>query len=382
MIWIRVAVIQYRNRPAGSVRAPEDRDQGQEVGHLPLQLDVLVVLGVGVVRRQRHPRGDQLGQRREDGEDADPEAEDVEAGDRRLRQAPVDPEHRRVETRVGDVAGRVEGRGRRALDAREQVDPEHVPHRARVEVGEPLAEHRVHRDQEAHRQQDRQAAAGRVHAALLVELRDGRLLLDPVALVLALQLLDLGLEQLHLARRHELAPVERDHQQPEGDRQQQDAEHDVLAGQLIEEDQPDEQHLEDRREQPRDGADRVDARDGGLQRRLARGRRHRRRAAAAGRAAQRRARGDDQHQRNEKQDRREADEGLLEAGHAVVSRQVSGRGRSRRDSMDGSGRCAWRPSSSAKQSVLLDRLLGVAGARVARTGSRTAATRTRCDTGG
>ena len=124
----------------------------------------------------------------------------------------------------------------------EQVDPEHVPHRARVEVGEALAEHRVHRDQQAHRQQDRQAAAGRVHAALLVELRHGRLLLDPVALVLALQLLDLGLEQLHLARRHELAPVERDHDQAGGRSSAAMMPNTMFcAGQLVEEDEPDEQ---------------------------------------------------------------------------------------------------------------------------------------------
>ena len=59
--------------------AVQDGDQRQEVGHLPLDLDVGVVGHARVVRRQHLARGDQLDQGRDDREDADPEAEDRRA---------------------------------------------------------------------------------------------------------------------------------------------------------------------------------------------------------------------------------------------------------------------------------------------------------------
>ena len=77
-----------------------------------------------------------------------------------------------------------------------------------VVVRQALAEHRVHRDQEPELEDDREAAAGRVDAALAVELLDRGLLLDAVALVLALELLDLRLEQLHLPGGGQLAAVQ------------------------------------------------------------------------------------------------------------------------------------------------------------------------------
>ena len=123
--------------------------------------------------------GDQLHERRDDREDADAEAErcqrPVVTGSGRPQLIP-----NATGLRHGLMTwpGGVEHRRGVADDAqdRPEVDAEHLEHRARVVVGEALAEHRVHRDQQAHREQDREAAAGRVDAALLVELLDRGLL--------------------------------------------------------------------------------------------------------------------------------------------------------------------------------------------------------------
>jgi len=61
--------------------------------------------------------------------------------------------------------------------------------------------------------------------------------------------LQLGLHHLHASLRHDLGPEDRDHEDPDDDRQQDDGDTDV-AGDAVEEHQADEDGLEDRREDP------------------------------------------------------------------------------------------------------------------------------------
>ena len=249
------------------------------------------------------------------------------------------------------LAGGVEDGRRVAHDVERhgQVDAEHLQHRRDVVVGEAVADHRVHRDEEEHREQGGQAAAGRVDAALLVELLGRRLLLHAVALVLALDLLDLRLEHLRPLRGDHLLPRERRHQQLDDDRQQDDRDGDVAAHQRVQQHQRDEQDLEDRREGPGQEVHGVGAGAGRRQRRLGVAGGGSGRAAAGG-GGTRHACRDDQGDDDQEQERRQPDEELLEAGHAIVLVSVSGPGHSRPGSRDGTGRGALRPSSDPRSS--------------------------------
>ena len=86
----------------------------------------------------------------------------------------------------------------------------------------PLLDDRVHDEQERHLEEERQAAGQRADAALLEQLLLGDPRLHGVALVAALDLLDLGLEELHPALRDELAAVERDDHDPDDEGQGDD----------------------------------------------------------------------------------------------------------------------------------------------------------------
>ena len=141
-------------------RAPQDRDERQEVGHLPLDADVgVVVRGGRVGRRQRHPRLHELEQRRDDGQDADPEA-----GDEQPEQLTCSggPSHAR--TAIGSRHGLATWPAalkigcRIALEPGQDLQPEDVEHRVHVVVREALADDRVDRDQQAEREEQRQAA--------------------------------------------------------------------------------------------------------------------------------------------------------------------------------------------------------------------------------
>ena len=231
----------------------------------------------------------------------------------------------------------------------------------------------------------RQPPAG-LMPALLVELLRGGLLLDAVALVLALDLLDLGLQQLGLARGDELLAADRGRDDLEDDRQQDDRDArccrsgQIQYGGLVEQHQGDEQRLEDRREQPGQQVHRVGARLRG--RRAAPGSSWGTappEAARGGRA--RHARGEDQRDGDQEQDRRQPDEELLEAGHAVLL-SVRGPGRSRPGSRDGTGRCAWRPSRSPAAARISGSPARCSASTRVRTGSSRAARRTRAGTGG
>ena len=107
------------------------------------------------------------------------------------------PGNRRVDARRERVRRVV------ALDGHDRL-PEDREHRADVGCGEALAEDLVHREQQEHLEHGRQAARGRVHAALLVELhllfRD----LGAVALVLGLDRLASRAGHLHPPLGHDL----------------------------------------------------------------------------------------------------------------------------------------------------------------------------------
>ena len=88
-----------------------------------------------------------------------------------------------------------------------------------------LVEQPEQREEDRHLQQDRQAGGERVGARLLVELH--RLLgeLLPVVAVLLLQLLDLGLDQLHVPAGLDLLDEQRDQRGPDDQRQADDRQH-------------------------------------------------------------------------------------------------------------------------------------------------------------
>ena len=167
-----------------------------------------------------------------------------------------------------------------------------------------------------------------------------------VALVPALDLPDLGREELGRPHRDGLLPEERDERDPDDDRQQDDRDADV-ADQLVEADQDDEDELEDRREQPREQAERVGSQRapggaasgsawGSAPRRSRRatrpGRRHRRTGPAGRRWRAGRARPGTR---------------AVVGGSpgSIVPSSFNGPGRSRRDARGDSARCAGRPSS-------------------------------------
>ena len=191
----------------GQHAAVQDRDQRQEVGHLPLDL----LLGSSffgsaagsVIRDATSWNSDEMIARMLIPKPGCRSA--VVTGSGRPQLIPKTTGLRQA-LMTCPAASKI-GRGRGDTERRDQVDPNDVPHRARVVVRQALADDRVHRDQEPELQHDRQAAAGRVDAALAVELLDRGLLLDAIALVLALELLDLRLEQLHLPGGGQLAAV-------------------------------------------------------------------------------------------------------------------------------------------------------------------------------
>ncbi len=100
--------------------------------------------------------------------------------------------------------------------------PKTPQHRRWVDVGQSVLDDRVHDEQERHLEEQRQAAGQRVDPALLEQLLLRQAGLHRVALVAPLDLLDLGLEELHPALRHELAPIQRDEDRPDHERQRDD----------------------------------------------------------------------------------------------------------------------------------------------------------------
>src|SRR4249919_292362 len=93
-------------------------------------------------------------------------------------------------------------------------------------------QHRVHRDQDRELQQHRPAPRERVDPVVLVELHDLFLLTLLVPLVLALDLLDLRLHDLHVLHRPDLLDPEREQDQPDHDGEQDDG-HPVVRDELV-----------------------------------------------------------------------------------------------------------------------------------------------------
>ena len=93
-----------------------------------------------------------------------------------------------------------------------------------VEIRGLAADRGVQGDEHRQLQHERQARRERIDPMLLVELHRLLLELAAVALVLLLQLLELGLDGLHGLRRGELLPGEREQHQPHDDREADDRE--------------------------------------------------------------------------------------------------------------------------------------------------------------
>ena len=126
-----------------------------------------------------------------------------------------------------------------------------------------------------HLEKEGEAAGERADPTLLEELLLGQAGLHRVALVAPLDLLDLGLQELHPALRGQLAPIERDHDGPDDQGEDDDRPADrrreaESREQIVEGDQDDEHRLEDRGEDPGQEADRVGARLGRRQRQMRR----------------------------------------------------------------------------------------------------------------
>ena len=92
--------------------------------------------------------------------------------------------------------------GRRAdVVARQRDDlvAEDHQHLGRVDVRQAVLDDRIHDEQERHLEEERKAARQRADAALLEQFLLGDARLHRVTLIAALDLLDLGLQQLHPA---------------------------------------------------------------------------------------------------------------------------------------------------------------------------------------
>ena len=262
----------------------------------------------------------------------------------------------------------------------DDLDPEDVEHRSRVLVRQPVLDDRIDDEQQGHRQQQRQAAGERVDPAFLEQLLLGEPGLHRVALVAALDLLDLGLEQLHPALRDELLAEQRDdddpHDQGQDDDRPADGGRDAeTLEEHVHRDQDDEHRLEDRGERPGQEADRVRAgigrpvsggcgvgdrrrRAGGSRRGAARTGRHERAPTRSGAGA-------------ERPGPRPTD------GMSRAWGLVSGRGHTHLGSRDGSGRSAGLPSSFPSADRTSRSPAPCSASRSARTGSSAAATRRR-----
>src|SRR4029078_5407769 len=126
-------------------------------------------------------------------------------------------------------------------------------------------------EEERQLEQERQTSGERIHAALPHQLLLGRPDLHRVALEPAPDLLELRLQKLHPPLRDQLSPVERDEYPPHDQREDDDAPGDgtreaEAIEELVDPDHDDEHHLEDRREQPSQEADRIGTRRGRGQR--------------------------------------------------------------------------------------------------------------------
>ncbi len=124
-------------------------------------------------------------------------------------------------------------------------EPAGVPHLDRNR------QHLVERVDEGHLDQQRNAPAHRVHAVLLVEIHDLLLLVGGAriahadALVLLGDLVHLGLQLLHLARRFQARQLERKQRHVDDDREQNDRPAVVVDKGIVEEVQDLEQRLGD-----------------------------------------------------------------------------------------------------------------------------------------
>ena len=118
--------------------------------------------------------------------------------------------------RMGTVASTQGAYGFVGVDALEvdDLDAEDGEHRARVRVGQPVRDDRIHDEQQRQLEQERQAARQRVDPALLEQLLLGEPRLDLVALEALLDLLELRLDELHPALGDQLLAVERDQDRP------------------------------------------------------------------------------------------------------------------------------------------------------------------------
>ena len=144
------------------------------------------------------------------GQDADPEAED---GEQRGRLADVDAAEDgddRVDARAEAASG-TPAALRFVQVSGTTWTPNTVSIALGIDVRQAVLDDRVHDEQQGHLEQEREAARQRVDAALLEELLLGDPRLHRVALVALLDLLDLGLQELHPALRDELLAHERDH---------------------------------------------------------------------------------------------------------------------------------------------------------------------------
>src|SRR5829696_4269332 len=150
---------------------------------------------------------------------------------------------------LGDVGGQRHGRGQdedRDPGRREELvpalQPEPVLLQGHAEEGLaeqgvrlagdlPTVDDLVEGEEERHLGEERPAAGHGVEAALLVERHHLLVELRLVVLVLGLELLDLGGQLLHDARRLHLLARQRDEQDPHGDRQHDDREPVALGAQ-------------------------------------------------------------------------------------------------------------------------------------------------------
>jgi hypothetical protein len=149
--------------------------------------------------------------------------------------------------------GRDEDRWR--AGERDDLYPEDLEHGRRVHVGQAVADDLVHHEQEGHLQEERETACQWADAALLHQFLLGDTRLGGVTLEPALDLLDLGLEELHPALRRQLPAVERDDDDPDDQRQCDDRPtdgggHPDRGEQVVDGHQDDEHRLEDRGEEP------------------------------------------------------------------------------------------------------------------------------------
>ena len=139
------------------------------------------------------------------------------------------------------VRGEVEGlvRSERVRDERQQIRAEGLTRQVRR-----LDEGLIHREQERHLQQDRQAAHRGVVAALLVQLH---LLLAQALLVAAVLRLELGHRRrklLHRALVLDLDAEQRIEREPDRDRQQNDREAEVVD-EVVEENEQRDQRMDE-----------------------------------------------------------------------------------------------------------------------------------------